>query len=264
MPPIGEHRDPRWVAPEQPAAVSAPPSADGVASLPKPAHLWWEIAAVACIAVFPSLYEALDSHDLPEEYRSESRSWAWLLAHSVFISIPVLWIARRGGMTWRELGIVRPRPIDALSVTIVTTLCLGVGWLAWMVFLALQGSEPRSDPWKCPGGDDLDPGSVAARGAVATVLAVAAHLANGFAEELAMRGYLMTRLRTATGSAGTAVVLSTAAFTSYHVYQDGYGVTSVAVFGVVAALAFLALRNLWVVALSHALMNLWLEFVPYD
>lgn len=90
---------------------------------------------------------------------------------------------------------------------------------------------------------------------------VATHLANGFAEELAMRADLITRRRAATGSLAVALLLSNVAFTSYHVYYDASGITAVFGFGALLTAGWLVTRNLWVVALAHALFNLALEFL---
>src|SRR5688572_300369 len=149
MPPIGEHRDPRWVATEQPAVVSAPPSADGVASPPKPAQIWWEITAVACIAVFPLLLDLALSDEEPAAPRQDLVAMIAHFGWSLFTTVPILWIARRGGMAWRDLGIVRPRAVDLVSCAFLVILSIGVDRLTWIAFVGGTGADPaplQADP----------------------------------------------------------------------------------------------------------------------
>jgi membrane protease YdiL (CAAX protease family) len=89
-----------------------------------------------------------------------------------------------------------------------------------------------------------------------TVLFIVAQLANGFAEELVMRGYLIPRFEDLFGSTGKALVLSSVLFASYHLYQGLYGAGSALVMGLVFGVAFIAMRRLWPIAAAHALLNI--------
>jgi len=250
MAPRGEHHDPRWSALPSAAPADAPVAAPGSVAPAARARLWWEITAVACIAVFPPLANALTSGPAPEAPRWDSAAMAWHVAQSVCVVVPLLWIARRGGMEWRELGLVRPRAVDLLSVALLTLLSIGIGKLAWIAFMGVTGDDPERI---APRTEAIAP----------VALFVVAHLANGFAEEVAMRGYLIPRLRAATGSLAAAITLSTSAFASYHGYQGAYGVAGTLLFGLVYAFAFLMWRNVGVLALAHALSNLWTAYVAH-
>jgi membrane protease YdiL (CAAX protease family) len=79
--------------------------------------------------------------------------------------------------------------------------------------------------------------------------------ANGFAEELVMRGYLFPRLERLLGSSFRSLIVTTLLFAAYHVYQGTAGVLSALSFGLVYGLAFWKLRRLWPLALGHAIAD---------
>ena len=83
------------------------------------------------------------------------------------------------------------------------------------------------------------------------------HVANGFAEELVMRAYLITRLERLLGSGSLAVLVSSLLFASYHIYY-GPGVTLIhaVLFGLAFGGLYLLLRRVWPLALAHALINI--------
>ena len=70
-----------------------------------------------------------------------------------------------------------------------------------------------------------------------------------------MRGYLIPRFERLLRSTSAAVVVSTALFASYHLYQGTHGVIGAGVTGLVYAVAFCSLRRLWPVFVAHALHN---------
>ena len=74
--------------------------------------------------------------------------------------------------------------------------------------------------------------------AVSVFLVLVTCFTNGFAEELVIRGYLLTRLECLLRSTGWAILVTTALFASYHVYQGAIGVVGAAAMGLVYAIAF--------------------------
>ncbi len=264
MTPFGEHRDPREAAALAATERGAAEAADGAAAAgSSPPGIWWEILAVMCIAAAPWIVDGLTLD------RSADRSPKWQglaldLVHSlhcILILIPVLWIARRGGMSWKELGFVRPNGLGIVACFITTVLTAGVHQLTWLLWCAFH---PRGAS-KLVAADEA---AVVEEGAGDAVVAeptlledgalVVAQVLNGIAEESAMRAYLLMRLRLATGSWGIAILGSTAVFAAYHSHYDAFGMTDVFVAGLVFAAAWLVTRNLWVVALAHAAGNLWI------
>jgi membrane protease YdiL (CAAX protease family) len=79
--------------------------------------------------------------------------------------------------------------------------------------------------------------------------------ANGFAEELVMRGYLIVRLQRLFGSLTRAVILTSILFAAYHIYQGPRATVDVMLDGLIYGVAFCFLRRVWPVALAHALTN---------
>jgi membrane protease YdiL (CAAX protease family) len=77
----------------------------------------------------------------------------------------------------------------------------------------------------------------------------------GFAEELLMRAYLLTRLEEFFGSTTDAVILTTIIFACFHSYQGAAGVIGAAINGLLSALVFCIVRRLCPLAFAHALHN---------
>jgi membrane protease YdiL (CAAX protease family) len=86
-------------------------------------------------------------------------------------------------------------------------------------------------------------------------LAAAAALANGLAEEIVCRAYLITRFEQLFGSTLKALVISTLLFSSYHIYQGLGGFISVTMAGLVYGGFFCWTRRLWPVASGHAIQD---------
>ena len=79
----------------------------------------------------------------------------------------------------------------------------------------------------------------------------------GVYEELVFRGFLMTRLRRATGGWTIAVVLSTAVFTALHAFdQTSSALIVVAILSVVFSVVTIWRRSIVPAIIAHALFNL--------
>ena len=88
------------------------------------------------------------------------------------------------------------------------------------------------------------------------LLLVAASIANGFAEELVIRTYLLSRLEALLKSTTLAVLITTAMFASYHIYQGMESAIGIFFLGLVYAIAFVRLRSLWPLAIAHAVTDM--------
>jgi membrane protease YdiL (CAAX protease family) len=93
-------------------------------------------------------------------------------------------------------------------------------------------------------------------GPVEKVMLVAFCMANGFSEEITMRGYLLPRLERLLGSTSKALLLTSAMFASYHVYLGLGGILSSFMFGIVYGAYFCWQRRLWPLATAHTLCDL--------
>ena len=81
-------------------------------------------------------------------------------------------------------------------------------------------------------------------------------LCAGFGEEMAYRGYALTALVLATGSATLALIVTSATFGVLHAYQGLIGVVRTGVVGLIMGAAFLHTGSLWPPIVAHTLINL--------
>ena len=86
-------------------------------------------------------------------------------------------------------------------------------------------------------------------------------LCAGFGEEMAYRGYAISALVVATGSATFALVLTSATFGVLHAYQGPIGVARTGVIGLIMGGAFLYTGSLWPPIVAHALIDLMVGLV---
>ena len=95
--------------------------------------------------------------------------------------------------------------------------------------------------------------------AMLAALLVAGWLLGAFAEELAYRGYLFTRIREALGSGRVgllvAVLLSSMLFGSAHTEQGLIGVLIVTIDGIYFSVLRLHFKTLWASVLAHGFNN---------
>jgi len=87
-------------------------------------------------------------------------------------------------------------------------------------------------------------------------LFVALSLCAGFGEEIAYRGYAISALVVATGSATLALILTSATFGVLHAYQGPIGVIRTGVVGLIMGAAFLYTGSLWPPIIAHMLIDL--------
>jgi uncharacterized protein len=134
----------------------------------------------------------------------------------------------------------------AVGVTIFPAVLIGT-YLFALFCLRLGFSSPRTafraalavqELWQLPVGILL----------CAVVAAV---------EETIFRGYLLLRLRAATGNLGIAVVLSTVIFTAGHSYEGGAGMAAVTLLGLVFTGLYLSTRSLIPAIVVHFLFDLF-------
>jgi CAAX protease family protein len=222
--------------PLPPTAVRLPPDSASVG------RLWLEVLAVLAFAWLPDVFNAVASLCWPELSVPRSSAYAHLalVMRSIQVSAPVLYIIWRSGDPWSYFGLMRPAwAVDPL---------LGLGIFLIGAFIDEVNSGVSPGP--------RDPTAQAASGVPAVyLLYLVASCANGFAEELVMRGYLLPRLRRLCGSAVAGVALTSVLFAAYHVHQGPSGALSILLLGLVYGTAFCLAGRLWPVAVAHALVN---------
>jgi membrane protease YdiL (CAAX protease family) len=214
-------------------------------------QLWIEVFAVLCLACIPDLYNAIA---LVSGWVAAEHPFAdemlFITFRSLQVAAPLLVIMALSNDAWSLFGIVRPRWIaDGVGGG---AIWLG-GLLAWCLvecLLPLSMLETAASPQTAHRGGP--------EGIARFVLLVIPCAANGFAEELAMRGYLIPRLEQLLRSTWLAVLVSTALFASYHLYQGAAAVIVIAATGLVYAVSFCLFRRLWPLCVAHSVSNILL------
>lgn len=222
-----------------------------------------EISVVLLVAVVPDLFNSFASLAWSGQASPPSPSYMALslVVRSLQVVAPVLLLVRYRNGDWAELGLQRPRILrDGLLGTgvlfaslVAVYACfypayyglyfvLGPDAAAWLY--SEDGESARRAAMEAPTAWNL------------FLLFPLMSLANGFAEELVVRGHLLPNFERLTGSSLAALLITTASFAGYHAYQGPYGVLSTGVIGLVYGAVFLATRRLWPLVLAHAATDL--------
>jgi membrane protease YdiL (CAAX protease family) len=217
-----------------------------------------EVVVVLLLATLPDLYNALQmlGSDRAMEGNSPGTFVTMaigIIVRSMQISAPIPYIVWRTGDGFASVGLVGFRWLRDLGVGIgayivdATVYFLAAYLLYYLLYFL--GDQSVFD--------------ISAQNSEAPTLSllgflmiVAMSVFNAFAEELAMRGYLLTRLERLFGSTVWAIIASTAVFASYHVYQGVYGIIGATAFGLVAGGVFVWTRSLWTVFVMHLVGDL--------
>lgn len=172
-----------------------------------------------------------------------------LRALGAFAIIAIL--ARRRGLTARSMGLTwSGTPLNiviGLAVLVIVYALIAVTmlllWFLWPEVVGEMQENARRIMELVP---NLRP---------VEFVPVAALI--GVYEELVFRGFLMTRLRRATGGWTIAVVLSTAVFTALHAFeQTRSALIVVAILSLVFSLATIWRRSIVPAIIAHALFDL--------
>ncbi len=211
-------------------------------------RLWTEVFAVLCLAYIPGMYSAIA---LASGLDSGSCSFVFheldYIVMAIKISVPLLVIVAWAGDPWSRFGIIRPRWIvDPLGGCV---LCIA-GVAAYDFTRSLMPEWLLGAAAGDSAAQHLGP-----EGPAEYLLLLVACLAGGFAEELAMRGYLIPRLERLLRSSWLAIVVSSVLFGSYHIYHGVAPAIGLAATGLVYGVAFWWFRRLWPLCLAHALTN---------
>jgi membrane protease YdiL (CAAX protease family) len=226
---------------------------------------WTEIFVVLALGVVPDVAYAI--HRATSRAAGDDAGWGYsgvdsaavyLLVRSLQVSLPLLYILRLAHEPLSRFGIVRPRLRDAAwgaLIWLAGTLAYYAAWFpTWWVLRSLLPTDWYADIYRSA----LDPAAPGLRlpgGWMTWGALIVMSAANGFAEELVMRAYLMTRLRQLTRNWVMPLLVSAALFAAYHAYQGAAGVIGSAVIGLVYGAAFIVLRRFWPLAFAHALAD---------
>ncbi len=150
------------------------------------------------------------------------------------------------------VGLKPLRAVDfawAISFLLVANVILaGLAWFLAQVGLPMPGEIAL-----------LVPQDTAGR-----IVWVVVSMTAGFCEEIAFRGYLMTRLRilARTKTWVMPVVVSSLAFGVCHAYQGWPGLILLTPYGFMFALLYLRTRSLWPCIIAHFFQDFTALFIP--
>ncbi len=209
------------------------------------------VIAIFCLAVLPDLVNAVFAY-VARDQSSQGFLFTHLslIARSLQVSVPLLLIMKLSQDDWNEHGFRDTNLLaDLLLAVIVYFVALWGAYGAYYFFWGL-GVDFSQDAGRI---DHLfeKPSSFG----LGFILLAISSLANGFAEELTMRAYLIPKLQKLTGSTYFAIVTSTALFASYHLYQGITGVVYTIAIGIIFGLFFVITRRFWPLMLAHAAMD---------
>lgn len=248
-------------APETPPVPGADPAPQALsrvegpqAQLPAPRpppdaatrrRLAIDVAVVLALAVVPDVVSAVWSLVVygPQLPPSTIGGEIYLIARSLQVALPLLYLHVRSGDPLSLLGLVRT-PLGWV---------LGGGLLIWGLDTGLAIATQEALGLAPPGDPSVmhDP----PRGWL-LLWRILGDAANAFAEELAMRAFLFDRLERLTGRTGFAIVVSALCFASYHVYQGDSGFVFALQSGLLWGAVFAITRRLGPLVVAHALTNL--------
>jgi len=150
------------------------------------------------------------------------------------------------------IGLTRIRMVDfawALAFLLAANLILsGLAWLLAQVGLPMPGEVGNLIPTSSGG----------------KVLWVTVSFTAGFCEEVAFRGYLMSRLRILMKSRSWVVptIISALAFGACHAYQGWPGFILITVYGVLFSLLYIRTGRLWPCIIAHFFQDFGALFFP--
>jgi membrane protease YdiL (CAAX protease family) len=162
------------------------------------------------------------------------------------VFVPLLYIMWRSGESFASFGLRHFRPIADSALSVAATLAsLAAAWCSMFLFYGLDVG-PSHNPVS-----DVSPLSSLADYAIL----VPAMAANAFAEELAMRSYVITRLNQFGMGGFGAIVVSAVLFGAYHIYQGVGPMLVVTIGGLVLGGLFVLTRRLWPLVFAHFVMD---------
>lgn len=225
--------------------------------------IWFEIAAMLCVAVVPFLLRALvPLWDNEHPVRPPAKSTGYIimsLAYGAMIIVPALWIMRRSGVSAQRFGLCRwtwfkdPALILATIVLYFLTMW-GGALLVYLLELAVPGFGALIQRAERPPGAALQSMPIP-RGGADWIISVLSLMLFALIEELVCRAYLINRFRDAGLPAIAAILLSAFLFASYHLYMGLRAAICVFVFGVAMGGLFLLSRRIVPLAIGHTAIN---------
>ena len=213
---------------------------------------WFDVVAILCLAVLPDILRSFVETNSTGAVSSSFNSLLLLLiVRSLQVSLPILLILNLRRVQWADYGFIKFRlirdPLTALGLAILGYATYYL--LAYSLLFSGFDFSGDADAFQSMTQD-------AELGLQTFILVIMASCANGFAEEIAIRSYLIVRIGELCGSLAVAAIFTTILFAAYHSYQGRYGIVSALAVGAVFAAYFVTTKRFWPIAIAHALMDL--------
>ncbi len=235
--------------------------------------LCFEIGLVLALAWWPLLGAGARWNDLImyQDYWDADDLY-FFIAKSLIVLFGVLVIVVITSTPWKQLGIVPITPkLDLVTgcalVLMVFLISVSVPWAFDVVSQSPESIYEDEAAIDAAADTIVDEASVEdstgpsnagnfyGTGGSLMFLALAAILFNSFAEEIAMRVFLIPRLETLFGSGAMAVVVSAILFSSCYLHQGWQGGVGTFVVGLFFGTYYLRRRRIWPLLVSHVLYN---------
>ena len=214
---------------------------------------WMDVIAIFCLAVLPHIARSLFMVLFPAAQATPSLNQllAILIVGSLQISVPILLIMHLRKVRWADHGFVSFSPDKDILIAFGLTAASYIAYYVAVagLFFFEQNYTSDANPFRTMSTEGASP-------YVTLILIFSASIANGFTEELAMRAYLIPRLSKLTGSDAVAVILTSALFAIYHMYQGRYGIISALLIGLIFGSYFVRTKRFWPIALAHIFMDI--------
>ncbi len=239
-----------------PQAPGSPPDAAPAAPAPPDRAarraLWFELGAVLALAAVPDLANAILWFVEPaaggQDFVADS---VGLIARSIGVAVPLLYIMWRSGDGLAHFGLTRIRPLHLLAGIGLFAFAYVLHYFTWTLIWLIPGSAESAVHWSSVMQGYFSPPKTIDE----FTLLAALSAANGFAEELVICGYMMARLPVLLGGTGRAVGVTALVFASYHIYQGPVAALLILLVTCVWLAVYAGARVLWPFAIGHALQD---------
>ena len=222
-------------------------------ALPRTVPTIVEIAVVFLLAVLPDVYSSLLFCFEPTT-SSFAAIHLWMIVRALQVSAPVLLMIHLPGGHWQKhcLG-DRLRPVDAViaAALVVTGYFAGDVVSDAMIHMRIDVYSDDSNPFL---GEQLPHSKL-----LLFLTITVSGIANGFAEELVMRSWLIPKLEEVMKASVAAVGITSLFFAVYHLYQGFAGASMILGIGIVFGAYFVCFRRFWPLVIAHAAMDV----IPY-
>jgi membrane protease YdiL (CAAX protease family) len=210
---------------------------------------WWiEVGVVMSVAVIPDFVNAITPYS-EDAYYDQSWSLLSLVARSMMVLSVIAFVIWNTGEPIANFGMKAFRPMDIAVAIGLFAIFVGIFYLAWYApyLMGFLRDETDMEPSPLPLSHSR-PGL--------SLLIVLASAMNGAAEQVAISGFLLHRLKRLLGSWGLAIVLVSICFGSYHLYQAVHSAVALAIGGAVMGIYVAARGRLWPCVIAHGMLDL--------